>query len=70
MLLRPIRSHYPDKASGLNFKNTAASQFGHGDIIFYLFTETGFALNHPLIKAFSFLSTTHSVCLEFLLMSD
>ena len=35
-----VRSHYPDRASALGFKDTATPRFGHSDVVFYLFIET------------------------------
>ena len=36
------RSHYPERASALDFKDTSAPRFGHSDVVFDLFLETRF----------------------------
>ena len=36
------RSHYPERASALDFKDTSAPRFGHSEVVFYLFLETRF----------------------------
>ena len=33
------RSHYPDRASALDFKDTATPQFDHGDAVLVYFYE-------------------------------
>ena len=37
-----VRSHYPERASALDFKDTSAPRFGHSDVVFDLFLETRF----------------------------
>ena len=37
-----MRSHYPDRASALEYKDAAASRFSHSDVVFDLFIETCF----------------------------
>ena len=39
------RTHYPDKASALDFKDAASPRFGHSDVVFDIFIETGFFLH-------------------------
>ena len=39
-----IRSHYPERASALDFKYDAAPRFSHGDVVFDLFIETRFCI--------------------------
>ena len=34
------RSHYLERASALDFKDTSAPRFGHSDVVFDLFLET------------------------------
>ena len=40
--LRISRSHYSERASALDFKDTSAPRFGHSDVVFDLFLETCF----------------------------
>ena len=40
--LRISRSHYSERASALDFKDTSAARFGHSDVVFDLFLETCF----------------------------
>ena len=37
---KAIRSHYPKRASVLEFKDPATPRFGHSGVVFDLFTET------------------------------
>ena len=50
------RSHYPERASALDFKDTSAPRFGHSDVVFDIFLETRFlhliALLSNLCKLF------------------
>ena len=49
--LRISRSHYSERASALDFKDTSAPRFGHSDVVFNLCLETCFfAFNRPLIQ--------------------
>ena len=39
-----VRSHYPETASALDFKDAATPRFGPSDVAFDLFTETRFCV--------------------------
>ena len=70
-----VRSHYPERASAIDFKDTAYQRFGHSDVAFDLFIETLFLHLITLLSSFSNLSLyvksiTNSVYLAFVLMID
>ena len=46
------RSHYPERASALDFKDTSAPRFGHSDVVFDLFLETRFSHLIALLSNF------------------
>ena len=48
------RSHYPERASALDFKDISAPRFGHSNVVFDLFLETCFL---HLIALIQFLQT-------------
>ena len=46
-------SHYPERASALDFKDATTPRFGHSDVVFNLVIETNFfAFNRPFIQSF------------------
>ena len=47
------RSHYPERASGLNFKDTDTPRFRHSDVVFDLFIETRLLHLLTLLSNFS-----------------
>ena len=48
--VRKLRSHYPEKASASDFKDTAALQFRHSDVGFDLFIENRFSIYYAIPK--------------------
>ena len=61
-------SHHSERACPLHFKDTATPKFGHSNVLFDLFIETGFfAFNHPLIQnAFRFLGIIAPKLFDFM----
>ena len=53
------RSHYSEKASAFNFKDTTAPRFGHNDVVFDLVVETHFWRLIVLLSNFSKLFSFH-----------
>ena len=64
------RSHYPERASALDFKDTSAPRFGHSDVVFDLFLETRFlhliALLSIFVNLFGCLGITLPTWFDFM----